>query len=117
MRGGRSDLGAPAGLDGPWLAAILDVLDDMSKTLVDIRDQQGGAAFREPVKIQEPAPDLPPHVEAATAVAPPARAGRGASADAWRAWADHANVTVPDGASRADIIAACEQAGVLAKEQ
>lgn len=96
-----------------------------------------------PRKVQEPAPDDAPTIDEALNTpavtrdiepgdpgtstegvtdaeadsverpAPPARAGRGSSAEAWRTWATNAGVTVPDDASRDDIIAACERAGVL----
>ncbi len=59
------------------------------------------------VKVAEPAPDAPP------LPAPPPRAGRGSSAEAWRQWAESAGVAVQDDAGRDDIIAACEAAGVL----
>lgn len=42
----------------------------------------------------------------------PARAGRGSSKEAWAEYATKHEVTVPDGASRDDIIAACAAAGV-----
>jgi len=45
-------------------------------------------------------------------VEPPARAGRGASAKAWRAYADVVGVVVADDASREDVIAACVSADV-----
>lgn len=60
-----------------------------------------------PVKVSEPAPDRPPLPE------PPPRAGRGASAELWQTWAENAGLTIPDGATRNDIIAACEKAGIL----
>lgn len=114
---------APLGPDGPYLAAILDVLDGIAAMLDDrLPTRNGGpvpgcgpAPKRAPGKaipIREPAPDGPPD-EDDPPPDPPPRAGRGASGDAWRTWAAHAGVTVPDSASRDDIIAACEQAGVL----
>jgi hypothetical protein len=67
----------------------------------------------EPVEVTELAPsDLEPLPQ------PPPRAGRGSSETAWRAYAELVGVSVPDGAGRDDIIAACEQAGVIEpKEQ
>lgn len=46
-----------------------------------------------------PAPEVPPVTEA------PPRAGKGSSAPAWLAYATHLGLTVPDGASKAAIIA------------
>lgn len=142
----RSTLGTPLGVDGPWLAAILEALDDIADLLrkqtpqgetvgnepneillghaasegpaeaapavVDSQaDEDEPQAAAEPVKVSEPAPDNPPLPE------PPPRAGRGASAEAWQTWAGRAGVAVADGATRADIIAACERAGVLPVEE
>jgi hypothetical protein len=42
----------------------------------------------------------------------PPRAGRGSGKEAWAAYAAEHEVEVADGASRDDIIAACEAAGV-----
>lgn len=106
----RSLLGSPAGLDGPWLAAMLDALDAIHDLLDRRLPREVTPVVDEPIAISEPAPTGPP------LPAPPARAGRGASAEAWRDWAIRARVTVPDGASRADIIAACIRAGVLPEE-
>lgn len=133
---------APFGPDGPYLSAILTVLDEIADTVAEIRDQQSGgrnvepegdaepvAEPTEPVmatprKVQEPAPALPPLPEdgegggtvdaepAPTAPHPP-RAGRGSSAEAWRAWATNAGVALVGVDTRDDIIAACELAGVL----
>ena len=64
--------------------------------------------------VAEPAPKKPPAAAGgADLPPPPPRVGRGASAGAWRAWASRANVAVAEDASRDDIIAACQQAGVL----
>lgn len=115
--------------DGLILAAILDVLGDMYD-LLDARLQHPAGADRGPVRISEPAPDRPPAKAAPAAepaaddppeVAepdpdlpdPPPRAGRGSSLAAWESWAATVNVAVPDGASRDDIINACQRAGVL----
>ena len=54
----RPRLGIPFGTDGPWLAAILDVLGDLYD-LLDARlpqPEQGG----EPVRVEEPAPPVKP---------------------------------------------------------
>lgn len=140
----RSALGSPLGVDGPWLAAILEALDDIAD-LLRHRLPAGGSTMTYgpneillgtqpaptepvepvapddtepavepapvPVKISEPAPDNPPLPE------PPPRAGRGASAEAWQTWAARAGVATADGATRADIIAACEKAGAIPTEE
>jgi hypothetical protein len=62
-----------------------------------------------PVEVNEPAPPANPE----PLPAPPPRAGRGSSEQAWRGYAELVGVTVPDGAGRDDIIAACEAAGVI----
>jgi hypothetical protein len=62
----------------------------------------------EPVKVAEPAPQLPP---------PPPRSGRGSGIDAWQVWAKVAKVRHPGDASRADIIAACVKAGVIPEHE
>jgi hypothetical protein len=43
---------------------------------------------------------------------PPPKAGRGSGLDAWKAYASVHEVEVPDGASKDDVIAALESAGV-----
>ncbi len=126
--------------DGPVLTAILDVLGDLYD-LLDTRLPEASAEdagsrvvpVSEPAPagppvpaapVSEPAPDGPPaeqepddEPEAAEELPePPPRAGRGSGLEAWQAWADLAGVTYPDGASRADIIAACEDAKVLPAE-
>ncbi len=125
----RSTLGSPLGVDGPWLAAILGALDDLHDLLSERLPRADG-----PVRIAEPVPDRrPEHAVPVTEPAPdelpddedepvrvtepapdpPPRAGRGASAEAWRAWANSLAVAIPDGAGRDDIIAACQRAGIL----
>ncbi len=128
MRPDRSALGVPFGADGPWLAAILGVLDELHELLgqrLPVAD--GPMRVSEPapdqgperaVPVSEPPQDEPPQDDEPVRVTepapdPPPRAGRGASAEAWRAWANSLAVAIPDGAGRDDIIAACEQAGVL----
>lgn len=49
-------------------------------------------------------------------VAEPSRSGKGSGVEAWRAFAESKGVDVDSGMSRDDIIAACDQAGVLASE-
>lgn len=141
MAGARPQLGTPFGTDGPWLAAILDVLHDLHD-LLDERLPQAARTVRpvsEPapddrpttaVPMSEPAPDEPPADEPPAAepapddepepeeevLEPPPRAGRGSGMSEWQAFARLAEVVYPDGATRADIIAACVKAGVIPAE-
>ncbi|WP_405964843.1 hypothetical protein OG713_34910 [Streptomyces sp. NBC_00723] len=48
--------------------------------------------------------------------AEPSRSGKGSGLEAWRSFAESQGVGVGSEMSRDDIIAACEQAGVLASE-
>lgn len=131
MAQSRPELGTPVGVEGPWLAAILGVLDDIADTLRDRLPSpaMGGgqpAPVAEPAApeasgaarpVREPAPVVPPEdsgpAEAAPPPSAPPRAGRGSSLDAWRGYADAVGVTYPADAGRDDIIAACARAGVL----
>jgi hypothetical protein len=54
--------------------------------------------------------------EGGGAQAPP-RSGRGSGVEAWRAFAQGHGVGLDDGMSREDIIAACEQAGLVEQEE
>lgn len=54
----RPALGTPFGADGPWLAAILDVLNDLHD-LLDDRLSKADASG-EPVRVEEPAPQSEP---------------------------------------------------------
>lgn len=132
----RPTLGTPFGTDGPWLNAIVDTLADLYDLLDARLPAAGGAAgvrvvpVAEPapaglpavvVPVTEPAPDETPAPEdqdepAAGLPGPPPRAGRGSGVDVWLDWARVAGVAVPVGASRADVIALCEAAGVLPVE-
>ncbi|MFI1467642.1 hypothetical protein [Streptomyces wuyuanensis] len=47
----------------------------------------------------------------------PPRSGRGSGVEAWRAFAEQHDVEVAADATREDIIAACEAAGVVEPEQ
>ncbi|MFD3517710.1 hypothetical protein [Streptomyces sp. NPDC058657] len=47
----------------------------------------------------------------------PPRSGRGSGVEAWRAFATQHDVEVADDATREDIIAACEAAGVIEQEE
>ncbi|MFE2747319.1 hypothetical protein ACFXKX_23825 [Streptomyces scopuliridis] len=48
---------------------------------------------------------------------PPPRSGRGSGVEAWRTFAAQHDVEVAADASREDIIAACETAGVVEREE
>lgn len=128
----RPYLPTPFGTDGPWLQALVDAIYDLHD-LIDARLPAGSTQpVAEPapagpppgvVPVQEPAPDAPPtrpdeldEDDGPELLAAPPRAGRGSGLEAWQAWADSAGVDYPDDASRADIIAACEDAGVLPAE-
>lgn len=140
----RPSLGTPFGTDGPWLAAIADVLGDLYD-LIDERlpkpqQYEVTVAAKQPapdvapkaIPVSEPAPDIPgrpagPVSEPApdepdddeepdTLPAPPPRSGRGSGLPAWRAFADAAGVDYDDTDSRDDIIVACELAEVISAE-
>lgn len=66
-------------------------------------DEPGRVGFEDP-RTQQPG-EAPP------------RSGRGSGVEAWRAFAEQNEVEVAADASREDIIAACEQAGVVEPEQ
>lgn len=70
----RPALGTPFGTDGPWLAAILGVLNDVYDMLDDRLPQ--AAASGEPVPVTEPAPQMRPAkavpVQEPAPVVPPA---------------------------------------------
>lgn len=123
------------GVDGPILAAILDVLGDIHDLLdarlpkpdgggggVPVRISEPAPAEQPPgtVPVSEPAPDGPtgdddkPVAEPAPDLPePPPRAGRGSSLAAWQAWASAVGVGVDDDMTRDQIIDACVTAGVL----
>ena len=134
----RPSLGAPFGVEGPWLAEIVNVLSDLHDLLDARLPQPQADAEKGPVRISEPAPDRPPaepvsepapdgppetiddEPEPVTEPAPdlpqpPPRTGHGSGLKAWQAFADAAGVTYPAEASRADIIAVCERTGVIAE--
>ncbi|EST22776.1 hypothetical protein [Streptomyces niveus] len=48
---------------------------------------------------------------------PPPRSGRGSGVEAWRTFAEQHDVEVAADASREDIVAACEAAGVVEREE
>jgi hypothetical protein len=52
------------------------------------------------------------YAEESSSDGPPPKAGRGSGLDAWKAYASVHEVEVPDGASKDDVIAALESAGV-----
>ncbi|GAA0494821.1 hypothetical protein Ade02nite_19660 [Paractinoplanes deccanensis] len=136
----RPSLGTPFGTDGPWLQAIVDALGDIHD-LLDARLPQR-VGVEAPVEATEPAPDSPPvtavpvsepapdrapakpepvkepdpddePVPGLVLPPPPPRSGRGSGLPAWQAWADLARVEYDEDASRDDVIAACELAGVI----
>lgn len=74
--------------------ATIDVDDVVGRNL--IRD---GHARRPAAKDEDPQ-------------GPPPRIGRGSSEDAWKGYAAQNGVNVADGASKADIVASLEAAGV-----
>lgn len=65
--------------------------------------------FTDPTARQSPA-------GAGDSDAPP-RSGRGSGVDAWRAYAARTDLDVADDASREDIIAAAEDAGLIEREE
>lgn len=67
------------------------------------KDLLGAHLFEEPTASVAP-PGGPSEV--------PPKAGAGSGAKVWKAYAETHGLTVPDGASREDIIEACEKAGV-----
>lgn len=118
------------------LAEIADLLIEQNRLLGELRDRlpavkANGGGEGEPVEVTEPAPPArPDEAKPVSAPAPkrapqrrdddevslpppPPRAGKGSGKEAWHSFASIAKVHVPDGASRDDIIAACERAKVI----
>ncbi|WP_125512874.1 hypothetical protein [Streptomyces sp. WAC 01529] len=60
--------------------------------------------------------ELPSPAGAGDVEAPP-RSGKGSGVEAWRAFAERKGVDVDQGASAKDVIAACEAAGVVEREE
>ncbi|MGW7248823.1 hypothetical protein [Streptomyces decoyicus] len=50
-------------------------------------------------------------------VEPPPRSGKGSGVEAWRAFAERKGVDVDQDATREDVVAACEAAGVVDREE
>lgn len=71
--------------------------------------EEGGQPPEETRQPTDPMPPVPPSQ-------PPARSGRGSSVEAWRKFAEQHDVDVAADATRDDIIAACEAAGVIPAE-
>lgn len=144
MSRARPSLGTPFGTDGPWLAALVDVLGDLYD-LVDERlpkpqqyevrvpaSEPAPDASPGAVPVSEPAPDVPSRPaqpvteptrgkpdedqELDAPPTPPPRSGRGSGLAAWRSFADAASVDYDDTDSRDDIIVACELAEVIPAE-
>lgn len=69
----------------------------------------------------EPAPTSPPTSagdgEGEGSLEAPPRSGKGSGVEAWRAFAERKGVDVDQDASREDVIAACEAAGVVEREE
>lgn len=72
----RPRLGTPLGVDGPWLAAILNTLGDLYD-LLDARLPQPVEGDREPAPVEEPAPATKPSkavpIQEPAPAAPPGR--------------------------------------------
>ncbi|MFI7239670.1 hypothetical protein [Streptomyces cyaneofuscatus] len=67
--------------------------------------------FTDPDAAKQPGGGTPP-----TEVEAPPRSGKGSGIDAWREFAERQDLEVPAEASRDDIIAACEAAGLIEPE-
>jgi hypothetical protein len=95
------------------------VIDDQGRTLaghergeIDL-DVALGAVQDGGLLLQSDVPDpVTPGPERLFVGSPPPKGGAGSGADVWAAYASDNDVTVPDGASRDDIIAALDSAGV-----
>lgn len=91
--------------DHRYLSAVVARLDEQNRLLGEILDRLPARPVQDPpatVELREPAK---PGLHLAAPAAPPRR-GRGATTPAWLAYAEALGVTVPDGATRDDIIAA-----------
>lgn len=84
-----------------------------SKVPADVAKRIGDHAWTD---ADEAAADEQPAGGGQSTEAPP-RSGRGSGVDAWRAFAEQHDVEVAADASREDIIAACEAAGVVEREE
>lgn len=73
----------------------------------------GSHAWEDPEAAAGDGDDLAPP----TLLQEPPRSGRGSGVDAWRAYAEQEDVDVAPEASREDVIAALESAGVVQPEQ
>ena len=99
-------------VDGKWFGPNNDVPADTAKRIGDHAwaSDADDSDDTEPGSVAYTDPGTGGSVEA------PPRTGRGSGVDAWRAFAEQHNVDVPADASREDIIAACESAGVIERE-
>ncbi|OUD02565.1 hypothetical protein [Streptomyces swartbergensis] len=61
--------------------------------------------------------EAPPPAGTGDDLEAPPRAGKGSGVDAWRAFAERKGVDVDQDATREQIIAACEAAGVVEREE
>jgi len=104
-------------IGGVWYRPGDTVPDEVAARLTNPAVWAGG---QRPV-VAAPAADpdaggsAPPPTEKSETQAPP-RSGRGSGEKAWAQFAHARGVQVPEGAGRDDIIAACEQAGVVDPE-
>lgn len=82
-----------------------------------VRRQIGDHAFADPDADVEAEVDPDDGDESGGDVETPPRSGRGSGIEAWRQFAEQSDVEVPAEASREEIIAACEAAGVVEREE
>lgn len=108
-------------VDGEWYGPDSEVPADVAKRIgahawTD-SDQDGGelaeVGFVDPSAQQSPTPTG----AGGGAVEAPPRSGRGSGIEAWRTFAEQNGVGTDSDMSREDIIAACEAAGVVDREE
>ncbi|WP_328721737.1 hypothetical protein OHT52_21100 [Streptomyces sp. NBC_00247] len=93
---------------GPGSDVPPEVAEKIGAHAWESDDDQGDGAQ---VGFEDPATQPPPDDE------PPTRSGRGSGIDAWRKFAEENGVEYDTHASRDEIIAACEAAGVVEREE
>lgn len=113
-------------MSGTQLAAYVHVRDLAGRTAVFGPGDDVPAWARKQITnpkawgVVEPADSSQAEVSAPAGVgvieAPP-RSGRGSGVEAWRAFAERKGVDVDQDATREDVIAACEAAGVVEREE
>lgn len=103
-------------VDGQWYGPDDDVPAEVAKRIGDHAWDDGGdqddgdeptVGYTDPSTQQSPT---------GPAEAPP-RSGRGSGVEAWRAYAEQNDLDVAEDASREDIIAAAEGAGLIDREE